>query len=680
MPRSLRTLLGALACALLLPAWLLPGCQGSGSSSSGEVGPSAAVAPEVSARASAEEAAAEAIACIEEGRFERARDLLDELLLSDRMVRARAQLAGGSPEDALLDIDRALAIAPENEEVRLLKADASLRLAEAKIQGGGGSASLIEGSLQDALEFYGGTSESAHALFGASRAAALLGQRAEALEFARRGMELLGADEAVPPELGRAPERIYAEQVYAAYASARADSSAEASALFLESEDALAKLLGRTSDDPWAWSTLSDLYEWEGRLADAKGAQERGLARAPEDAELLARLARVSGALEGAAKTVETFAAYAAAHPNVAAASWHLAVARFQLALSGFKQDPRQLDPAPFSAAEAEFRTTRERAPEFAQSALGYEVVCRLARGWCAFHAGDLALATREFLAMNELFERGIEWRLPGELESGIQGLFQVADAHAQADNLAAGEVFETLLGLQPDQYLWANNAGFFLRDAAVELERTGRAMCSAARGKLNNAEALAELRALAGIQSEAAGSAEERAAFQRAANERFERARGIMERSWRAYRPAAELAPEDVRVVNDSALVLVYYLHRDLEWAEQALMRCVAMGGPQLDAKKAALAAEATPERASALESEIELLTEAWGDAHQNLGVLEWVHRGNAEAARPWFEKSLEIWPTRPEVRNSYLPQVRGERAPDRDGALGWAKPCETP
>ena len=103
-----------------------------------------------------------------------------------------------------------------------------------------------------------------------------------------------------------------------------------------------------------------------------------------------------------------------------------------------------------------------------------------------------------------------------------------------------------------------------------------------------------------------------------------------------------------------------------------------VEMGGPQLEAKKAALAAEASPERASELESEIEQLTEAWGDAHQNLGVLEWVHRGNAAAARPWFEKSIEIWPERPEVRNTYLPQVRGERPRDPDEDIGWAQPCE--
>ena len=69
---------------------------------------------------------------------------------------------------------------------------------------------------------------------------------------------------------------------------------------------------------------------------------------------------------------------------------------------------------------------------------------------------------------------------------------------------------------------------------------------------------------------------------------------------------------------------------------------------------------------------------TEAWGDAHQNLGVLEWFHRGNAALALPCFEKSVEIWAERPEVKNLYLPQVRGERPPARDEFLAWGEPCE--
>src|SRR6185503_17872658 len=148
--------------------------------------------------------------------------------------------------------------------------------------------------------------------------------------------------------------------------------------------------------------------------------------------------------------------------------------------------------------------------------------------------------AAREFLSMNELFERGVEWQLSGELESGIQGLFMVADAYAAKDEkLAAGEAFWTLQRLQPDRYLWGNNAGFFLRDAAVDLEREGQGLCSAARAQLTNAEALAELRERAGIRGLAPGSDQERAAFRRAADERFERARAIMEKSWEAYGPA---------------------------------------------------------------------------------------------------------------------------------------------
>ena len=662
---------GALLCAALVFACRSPG--------SVPPEPALAASPDPVAEG---EVGQEATRLIEAGRFEEARAMLDEMLLSGSLERASAELTGGSPEDALTTLDHVLELAPDDEQARLLKADASLRLADTKIQGGG-QAGLIEGALGDALRYYQGLGESTHTLFGASRAAWRLGQKEEALALARRGLALRREGEHGLDALGLSPERIYAEQVFEAYRAAHSASSEEANALFLEAEDALGKVLGRDSVDPWAWCRLSDLYEWQGALVDARGACERGLARSPADAGLLERLARVCPALAGRAAAVGEFEDYVRRHPEVTAGRWHLAEARLQLALEGYEQNPRVLDPAPFTAAEAEFRALRESAPERAQAALGYEVVCRLARGWCAFHAGDLALARREFLAMNELFERGIEWSLPGELESGIQGLFLVADAHGTRDELVeAGEVFETLHALQPDQLPWANNAGYFLRAAARALEKEGKKLCSAARGTLTNAEALAELRALTATEAPS-GSAAERTALARAAGERCARARALMERSWQAYRPAAELAPEDVRVVNDAALVLVYYLHHDLAWAEQALLRCVELGGPQIEAKKAALAVEESPERASALESELKLLTEAWGDAHQNLGVLEWVHKKNATAARAWLEKALEIWPDRPPVTNSLLPQVRGDLAPAEDdpwALLDWARPCSVP
>jgi tetratricopeptide (TPR) repeat protein len=495
-------------------------------------------------------------------------------------------------------------------------------------------------------------------------------------------MSLLTLDEEVQlGSLAQRPHRIYAEQVYSAYARARAESSEELQALALECEDALTRLLGRELVDPWPWQRLSDLYEAEGRAEQARDTCLLGLKRAPEDAGLLERLARTASVAGGPGAAVRALEAHMGARGASTSARWHLAVSRFYEALAGLRAEPRVLDSAHFEAAEAHFRTLGDELPELAEAALGYEVVARLARGWCALHAGDLSQATSLFLSLDELRDRGVEWSLPGELESGIQGLYLVADAYsAREDKLGAGEVFETLRRLQPGSYLWANNAGFFLRDAAFDLETQGRKLCRAARGRLTNAEALVELRGLAGLRDEAPGSPAEKAGFLRAANERLVQARALMERSWLAYRPAAELAPDDVRVVNDAALVLVYYLHHDLEWAEQALQRCVELGGPQIETKNAALALEEAPERAQALEDELNLLTEAWGDAHQNLGVLAWVHRKDAQAAERWLVKSLEIWPSRPPVTNSLLPQVRGELAPEEDDhwdLLHWAAPC---
>jgi tetratricopeptide (TPR) repeat protein len=681
MPRPLH---GALLCAALVPACRNPQPTRPGAelALTTEPGPSLEAGQ-----------AAEAIRSLEEGQYEHARELLDGLLIEGYLARARAELAAGVPEDALTALDEALALAPHDPEVRLLQADASLRLAEAKLRSGGGGV-LIEGALGDALAAYRSLPESAHALFGASRAAWLLGQGDEALVLARRGLALRRSGGELTT-LALAPERIYAEQVHAAYGRARAAgaaSDAEARALFLECEDALGKVIGQSCDEPWAWATLADLYEGDGRLADAQATLERGLQLAPEDAGLIERLARVGSALAGPAVAVRALEAHLASHGEISAARWQLCVARFDSALAGYESEPPALDPAPFDAIEAEFASLRVRQPERASEALGYEVVARLARGWCAFQAGDLTRARAEFLAMDELFPRGIEWSVDGRLESGIQGLSRVADAHAARDELqSAGEVFETLHELQPGAARWPERAGYFLREAAFALELEGKSLCRAARGRVSNAEALSELRALANIGPVApAGApeaipAEDARAFARAADDRFARARALMERSWLAYRPAAELAPEDVRVVGDAALVQVYYLHHELGWAEQALLGCVERGAREVEALETELAAEiaagAAPDRKAALEEQLDRLKEAWGDAHQSLGVLAWIHRKDAAAARTWLDRSVEIGPARQPVTNSLLPQVRGELAPREDDTwdlLRWAEPCQ--
>jgi tetratricopeptide (TPR) repeat protein len=609
---------------------------------------------------------AQAADMIAQGRFEDARLLLEDLLLEDALRAARAGLSAGSPEDALLQVDRALTFAPDDPDVLLLKADASLELAEKAIAAGG-SAGLIEGALADAVEYYGRAGDGPHALYGASRAAWLLSDIERALELARRGLERMRQPGAARPRLALLPERIHAEVALAAHAAARAAQGPEAPALYRESEDALMRLLGRATGDEWVWTRLADLYEREGSLVEAQAVLERGLELLPEETGLLERLARVTRAHQGTRAELQRFERYVAAHPDLAAGQRLLALAAVELGIEGLQADPRTLEPGAFTRAEQAFRRARELDPGLTQEALGFELICRLGRGWCAFHADDLPGAEREFLSMGELLERGLEWSYPGRLESGIQGLFRVVDAyHGREDWAAASEVAERLHHLQPDVAQWANNAGFFLREAGYYLELEGERLCAGAR-------------AAAGAPG-APQSASERALLARAADERFERARAYMERSWSAYRRAAELAPEDVRIVNDAALVLVYYLQRELDLAESYLRRCVELGEAQMRALEAELSATpAGPERAE-LEDRREALREAWGDAHQNLGVLLCVLRGDGPGALPWLERSLEIGPDRPDVVNSLLPLARGLRVLEQDDPLkNWARPCQS-
>ena len=650
---------------------------------------SAPTPPAASGAPHAEPLHERALELLEEGDYEDARELLDDLLVERYIEEARADLAANAPEDALTTLDKALEAEPGNAEVRLLKADASLVLAEKKIAEGG-SAGLIEGSLLDALEHYDEAEESPTTSFGAARAAWLLGERERALEFARRGAALAREPGPardgvrVPGRAGDAviPERVYAEIVLSAYVAAKTRENEEAVPLFLETEEQLTRLLGRAPTEPWPWSSLSDLYEWEDRAPEARRVLEGGLERLPDDAGLLERYARVVRKAEGQSGVVAAFSRFVETNPEVALGRWSLALERFKLGLANLEADPRVLDPAEFLRAEQDFERARSLASELTGPARGYEVVCRAARGWCALYAGDLDGAVRGFLSMNELFERGIEWSLPNQLESGIQGLFHVADAYNAAEDWrSAGEVFEELHALQPAQALWANNAGFFLRDAAVDLESFGRKLCRAAQGLTSDADVLAELSAAAGVPLADVRTPAGRARLAGAADERFATARELMERSWQAYADAARLAPDDVRVVNDAGLVLVYYLHRDLDLAESFFRRCIEIGEGQVREREAELRERtAAGADVSELESSLYQLREAWGDAHQNLGALEFVHRNDPAAAIPLLERSVEIGPERPAVVNSLLPLVRGQRAREEDDPwdlAAWARPC---
>lgn len=89
-----------------------------------------------------------------------------------------------------------------------------------------------------------------------------------------------------------------------------------------------------------------------------------------------------------------------------------------------------------------------------------------------------------------------------------------------------------------------------------------------------------------------------------------FAREAAKYEESYAAYAKCIELAPDNVRYVNDTALILLYHLHRDLDEAERLLVRAVALGDAQYPTVKDDPAAEAD-------------MRSAWGDAMLNHGKL---------------------------------------------------------
>ncbi len=593
---------------------------------------------------------ASAIAAIEDGDIERAKKLLDVLVAEEHRARAQDLLSRGDARSALAVLDRAVALAPDQDDVRALRAEASLRVGIEDRE-----RELVEASLADFLRAarsgVGGV-----AWLGASRAALWLADRDAALEYARTGVSALESAPATTQPLV-APARTLAEASLACYEAAREEKAiAEASGrdldsiepmsrqmtdTFDESRRALETLIGERPTDPWAWERLSWVHETRGQPVVGQRVAWNALALLPKDEALHQRLASASLSLGGLDMLDATYARFRETHAGVALSAWHPAVATFDAAVESYvaEEDASAL----FESAQSSFALCRSLEPRYADACLAYEVLCRLGVGWCAYRSGDLERAHEAFLSMEDLFKGGLAWELQGRMPSGVQGLHYIGSAYAQRiggrdpnelesidDVSRAAKVYDFLHEYQPSDVTWANNAGFFNRDTAVALAFKAEAL-----GKQGRADE---------------------------ANQLMERAREGMEKSYRAYVDAARLAPGDVRIQNDTGLVLTYYLQRDVELAEQYLLTAVKLGEAQIPelekrAREAGIPATERDARASALE-EVQI---ALGDAYQNLGVLWLTLRTDGARAKAWFEKSVALGPDpRVEVKGpgGYLEQ----------------------
>jgi tetratricopeptide (TPR) repeat protein len=114
--------------------------------------------------------------------------------------------------------------------------------------------------------------------------------------------------------------------------------------------------------------------------------------------------------------------------------------------------------------------------------------------------------------------------------------------------------------------------------------------------------------------------------------------AKDLFEKSYVAYEKTIELEPDNARYVNDTGLIQLYYLHKDLDRAEKLFYRAWELGKEVCD--------NPFVDEAVAAEN-----LSAYGDAMLNLAELN-RQRGDLEKAKEINDLLLVIAPERPDAR----------------------------
>ncbi len=212
--------------------------------------------------------------------------------------------------------------------------------------------------------------------------------------------------------------------------------------------------------------------------------------------------------------------------------------------------------------------------------------MCLGSKGNLAFVTGDLANASTWLLDATRLRPDGIEADLGGG-ETVKLGLLRVGN-RTMRDFVRTERFFRTAAELVPADPDLLNNAAVYARDLGVRLARAGRTADAAA----------------------------------------------MWERSYATYQRATAIAPLDVRLANDCALIAIHHLERDWDGSRRLLDDGIRIGEAMLR--------DAPPAGAKALQE----LQEAVGDCHENLALWHLKHGRDAAAAKAAATASLRWFP----------------------------------
>lgn len=555
-----------------------------------------------------------------------------------QLASIRKLLEAGEALEALSALDDYLGSHPEDAAGWMLLGEASMQRAPQDSR-----PNLVYADARDAFSRAAQLGADPGTWFRAADAARFALAPQDAKDLVDRGL-------AAVPEPSPAQLTVAAETHFDLYLAAK-QGGAPSEELGARTEELLkAQIAAETAAGGtgiWGSSQLATYYEWEGEL-DAALALRRSLVQQhPEDEA--SHVALIGGLRRsgGLAASSEFYRGFAAEHRPLALVQWFAATEIFERGLEIYAggEDASEA----FEEAESLFREARAAQPEWTQRCLGYEVICRDGLGYSKMAADRLDEAEAAFFSMEELFPGGLDWSFEGRLGTGVLGLQYLAERgnRTEGNNLVgpgldrAGRIYLRLHELRPKDANLANNAGYFHREIGVEESMRARSLAQ---------------------EAAAAEDPEEKARLEREAAEQAEQARETLRICRDAYLAAAELAPDDVRIVNDAALILVYHFPSQADRAEELLLRAASNGAAQKDDPDLDPVAR-------------DLLLEAWGDANQNLGLLHLMLRDSPRRAKTYYRRALEIGPRprvpRENIESDFLPMCdqaeRGEKVDPR-------------
>ena len=358
---------------------------------------------------------------------------------------------------------------------------------------------------------------------------------------------------------------------------------------------------GSLSDkDVQLWTTAE---QWAGANDKAAQVTARALARNPSSQWLVGHL------LDTAAKAGKSEMAIDALQSATDATTiWYRGKARFNHAQelwSGGK--PRDATKV-LDDGKEDFELAKQKNPQFAQSSDQWIALTLGSKGTILLSDSQVDAAQAALLAAVKAS--------PDQLEADMGGggtikrsIMLLADRFARRDLGKTELIYRAFREVAPDDGTFANNHGLFARDHGVNLARGGK----------------------------------------------DDEARELFEQSYKSYTRAAALEPDNVRVLNDRALILVHYLKQNWDVAKSVLQDAIGKGVAQLN--------DNPPTEAKELQS----LQEAVGDAYGNLGLLHQEHEKDWSAAEKAYEQAITYYPFNRRAATRRLAEIKAGRAKEK-------------